>query len=464
MSGEIKGYYNPRYYHKSQLYQIVKENLTEFLRVYPEQFEKEYGELRPEVEKSFYNFLKCGCPDDGFAKYECPDCQGFFIVPFSCKNWICPSCSEKRVIDWSAWLIQEVLYDMPHYFMTFTMPIEIRKYFFQNRGLIKYLEKNIADMLSYYLRKNCEKTKDCSDSEFYNDIQLKKKKRKSEKVALCDAVPGIVIVPQTFGERLNPNIHFHLLCSTQCIDERGGFWNTHLPNYFEMRMVWRNKVLSLLLNMKVITQKEFTNFRLKYPKGFNFHISEPEKNNFEQSRKHILENIGKYMVRTPLSEAKIIEYEKIKKTVTIRYKQYEFDHEGKLVRLEEFGFETMNCLELLARLSLHIPQPYRHKVKYYGAYSTRFRGAFKAAGNKPNNNALNIDRLAAKQTWAQLIFKVYQDNPLKCPECGAKLKLSELISPKDARRELRSLKLKTQYTGKNGFLIKEQYQEYCNTS
>ncbi len=169
------------------------------------------------------------------------------------------------------------------------------------------------------------------------------------------------------------------------------------------------------------------------------------------------------MVRTPLSEAKIIEYDKIKKTVTIHYKQYEFDHEGKLARLEEFGFETINCLELLARLSLHILQPYRHKVKYYGAYSTRFRGAFKAAGNKPNNNTLNIDRLAAKQTWAQLIFKVYQDNPLKCPECGAKLKLSELIAPKDARRR-RRIKLKTQYTSKNGFLIKEQYQEYCNTS
>jgi len=79
-------------------------------------------------------------------------------------------------------------------------------------------------------------------------------------------------------------------------------------------------------------------------------------------------------------------------------------------------------------------------------------------------DALNIERIAAKQSWAKLIFKVYQDYPLKCPECGAKLKLSELISPKDARRELRRLKIKTQYTGKNSFLRKEQYQEYCNTS
>jgi len=216
--------------------------------------------------------------------------------------------------------------------------------------------------------------------------------------------------------------------------------------------------------MKTISRKEFINFRLKYPKGFNIHISEPEKNNEAQSRRHILENIGKYLVRTPLSEAKIIEYNKSKKTVTIRYKQYEFDNEGKLKKSGDYGIEKMDCLELLARLSIHIPQPYRHKVKYYGAYSTRFRGQFRANSLKANNSSLNIDRIAAKQSWAKLIFKVYQDNPLKCPECGSTLKLSELVSPKDARKELRSLKYKTRYIGRNGFLHKEQFDHFIDTS
>lgn len=69
------------------------------------------------------------------------------------------------------------------------------------------------------------------------------------------------------------------------------------------------------------------------------------------------------MIRTPLSEAKITEYNKQSGSVTIRYKQYDFDADGKLRKNEEFGFETMSALELLARLSLHIPQPYRHKGK-----------------------------------------------------------------------------------------------------
>jgi len=44
-------YYNPRYYHKTQLYQIVKENLAEFLSVYSTRFAEEYGELRPRKKK-----------------------------------------------------------------------------------------------------------------------------------------------------------------------------------------------------------------------------------------------------------------------------------------------------------------------------------------------------------------------------------------------------------------------------
>ena len=93
----------------------------------------------------------------------------------------------------------------------------------------------------------------------------------------------------------------------------------------------------------------------------------------------------------------------------------------------------MHALELLMRLNLYIQQPYMHKVKYYSAlkmpcvYSTRFRGAFRECGNKANTLSQNIDRVAAKQNWTKLIFKIYQSNSLKCPECGGELKLSELI-------------------------------------
>ena len=83
------------------------------------------------------------------------------------------------------------------------MPACIRHYFFKNRWLIPYLERSVADMLTYYLTKNCEKE---------------------------SAQPGIILVPQTFGEKLNANLHFHCLCTTMCVDlESGGYYETRLP-------------------------------------------------------------------------------------------------------------------------------------------------------------------------------------------------------------------------------------------
>ncbi len=228
---KIDGIYNPRFYHKTQLYQIVKDNLDEFLKVYPVKFAKDYGELRPEVEKSFRSFLECGNPEDGFAIYECPHCHLNLIIPYSCKNYICPSCSEKRTLDWGAWLIGEILYNIPHYFITFTMPQSIRCHFFTNRWLIPYLERSIADILMYYMAENSEKK---------------------------GAIPGIIIVPQTFGERLNANIHFHCLVTTATVDmATGGCYSTRLPEFYQLRQVWKNKILKLLLNMKIITHKEY---------------------------------------------------------------------------------------------------------------------------------------------------------------------------------------------------------------
>lgn len=439
----VDGVYNPRFHHKTLLYQIIKDNLEEFLEVYPVRFEQEYGELRPEVESAFRKFLKCGSPEDGFAVFKCPDCNINLIVPFSCKNWICPSCSERRVIEWSMWLAEEVLYDIPHHFITLTMPASIRHYFFRNRWLIPYLERSIANMLSYYLKKHSEKE---------------------------GAIPGIILIPQTFGERLNANIHFHVLCTSMCIDlETGGYYETHLPSFYELRQVWKNKVLSLLRNMKIISVKEYTRLRSYYSKGFHIHVSNPEQKeerDIEEElpgRMEILQSIGKYLVRTPLSEARILDYDEEKNRVTIRYKRYEFDHEGKLQKCREPGTETMDALELIARLSLHVPVPGKHKIRYYQAYSTRFRGEFKKYGYAPNETSENKSRIECKKSWRTLIHLIYQQDPLECPECGSALVLKDVIAPKDARRELKKLHINHLYY-RYGKRIKKENLSLFDTS
>ena len=60
--------YQPRFHQKTKLYQVVRDNLDEFLRVYDRRFAVTYGPLRPELERSFRAFLKCaphGCGSVG---------------------------------------------------------------------------------------------------------------------------------------------------------------------------------------------------------------------------------------------------------------------------------------------------------------------------------------------------------------------------------------------------------------
>ena len=55
-----KNVYRPRNPRTTKLYQLVSNNIDEFLTVYPQAFEEKYGFLRPEVVQTLKNYLHCG--------------------------------------------------------------------------------------------------------------------------------------------------------------------------------------------------------------------------------------------------------------------------------------------------------------------------------------------------------------------------------------------------------------------
>lgn len=68
-------------------------------------------------------------------------------------------------------------------------------------------------------------------------------------------------------------------------------------------------------------------------------------------------------------------------------------------------------------------------VRYYGRYSSRTRGAEheRPDTDEPDAEAHGQARQAAKAAWAKLIRKVYEVDPLLCPECGAQMRVIALI-------------------------------------
>ena len=102
-------------------------------------------------------------------------------------------------------------------------------------------------------------------------------------------------------------------------------------------------------------------------------------------------------------------------------------------------------LELLCK---HIPDRYKHLVRYVGWYSNRARGerakALRAQDpvTQPTAAEAAVSEFAtrAKAAWARLIRKVYEADPLVCPKCKGPMRVIALIDdPTVVRRILEHL-------------------------
>jgi len=85
---------------------------------------------RAGVKKVIYRYLDCGDPHNGFARVRCKDCGHEYLLAFSCKRrHFCPSCHQKRVVEFGEWLCQEVIKAVPHRHFIFSIPKILRRYF-----------------------------------------------------------------------------------------------------------------------------------------------------------------------------------------------------------------------------------------------------------------------------------------------------------------------------------------------
>jgi len=97
--------------------------------------------------------------------------------------------------------------------------------------------------------------------------------------------------------------------------------------------------------------------------------------------------------------------------------------------------ERLSAMELLARLSLHVPQAYQPLRFYYGAFSNHARhrrAALQTPQPQPHSEQQEQPpdgyRKAWRRRWAHLITKIYGENPLVCPHCGGEMKVLGLIT------------------------------------
>ena len=223
-----------------------------------------------------------------------------------------------------------------------------------------------------------------------------------------DLAVGIVACLQTHGSRANWHPHLHLLVTDGGFRPDGTFitWPAH--DAARLTEAFRRAVLRLFVRLELFDEDQAAGMLTWPHSGFLVHTAVwvPEDDRAFATR------LARYCARNPVTLERLT-YDRAAQAVTYRSDK----SEGPTA-----GTETVDPLEFLARVLVHIPDKGHVTTRYYGWYANRPRGmrlkATPAAAGPPA--IAPAPRLAPTEVarrWALLLQQIFEVDPLACPTC-----------------------------------------------
>ena len=408
-SSSAKSRYVPR--RLNVLQAILRAHFGGFAAIYERQYARGYGRFRLErITEAVTEFLRCGDYRFGVARLKCsnPACGCEMFRPFSCKTfYLCPSCSQKRTLLFAEFLSENLLLRLPHRVLTFTVPKLLRPYFRHNRTLFAELMQLINRLIV--------------------DFQ--------SAAAGKPITGGCVLAYQSAGEFLRYHPHVHGIVLEGGFDEQGRFYHIPFGNLQNMCQVFRRRVISLFLQHKFIDCSRAASMLSWHHSGFSVDGSIGLYGRDQKA----MERLAQYMARPPIAVSKVVLEERGGKVIFhTKYNPY-FRENLKLFAVTDF----------IAELTQHIPPKGTHYIRRYGLYASRSRGTWSrkphlvrlagpawhadhpaartATSGPPQQSQQEVEASEASSTWARLIAKVYEVDPLRCSRCGAAMTVVAVI-------------------------------------
>ena len=89
----------------------------------------------------------------------------------------------------------------------------------------------------------------------------------------------------------------------------------------------------------------------------------------------------------------------------------------------------MDYLEFIARVTSHISDKGQVMVRYYRLYANAHRGKMRKTESDPLCPLIidDEDPFKPSKGWVEMITKVYEIDPLICPQCGGTLRIDSFI-------------------------------------
>jgi len=344
-----------------------QRRLTEILRATRTHWD--HQDVRPAVRENFAKVLKCQTLHLGAELFSSG--TKIKVVPHTCKSRSCPSCGYRATLLWQReqWAL---LPDVSYAGVVFTMPNVLWPIFEQNRRLLHDLPALGTAVIQQWAKVT------------YGVHLL------------------LMVVQHTSGRHLNFYPHLHILVSTAGLNESQGRWVGLLK--FDKRALmhmWRYALIMYLrqaLQAKILqshlsAEELKAVFKTQYERWWDIHIDR------FQSKSQFLRYAGRYLRRPPLAQRRIVE-------MTDR----EVRFWTKDTRTKQVVVTRCSLQGFVAMLADHVPDRYRHAVRYFGLLSP---------GLKPHTSAAlfmlvgQVRRTRPRRlSWANSLQKYFGVSPL----------------------------------------------------
>jgi hypothetical protein len=385
--------YRPRRPESTTFYQLIEEHFEEYKGVYEERFEAHDGPWRSIVERAVRGYLDCGRLHGGFARLRCRGRKAEHLLAFSCQTRnFCGSCQAKRAALFAERLREDLLADVPHRHLIFTVPKALRGLFRRERKLLGLLSRTAFDAI-------CR----AYQAHFGRD----------------DVLPGCVASLQTFGSfSANFHPHAHLLVTEGVFTPDRVFLPLHSIDVNAIEKLFQDLLLRRLHAAERLSEDFIERLGSWRHSGFSVHgeqVVMPD----ETAR---IERLARYLTRPPLPVTAVSR-----------------DDSGRVVVATPPDPRTgstelhLDPVEWVHRICSQIPDPRLHLTRSYGAYANKIRRSRLPARPQPLADPPDADAdtdfvKARKASWARLLRRIYEADPLICPRCGDTMDILAIIS------------------------------------
>lgn len=133
-------------------------SIKDIFKVYWNDFKDKFKHrlTRPHLIESIETMIGFHDFDNGFLYYECPNCNNFYMVGFSCHSRFCSSCGQKYKKQRNEKISSKLLH-VPHRQFVFTIPKQLRPYFQKYHGLLNILFDSVNESLNLFLKSRAPK-------------------------------------------------------------------------------------------------------------------------------------------------------------------------------------------------------------------------------------------------------------------------------------------------------------------